>query len=401
MKKRTKFTPSKEQKQLTTTEKREVRRRRARRRTIVRALIVVALIAVAVLIWQNWDNLAPDRLIGSFENLFGVGTGSYPIDMSGTHVQRLQQVDNYAAVLTDSHLFYLNHSGAEVSRYSLAYPTALMRTADQYVLVAEQGGRRLHLSTRNKVVLEMEAEADILAVAVNKKGQIAVLTDGPQGYTVQVKVYDKTGKLLYTRDRNHTAVDVALSPDGAQVATLSVDAVNGNLNTTMDVFSLKTSATDALCSYLAKDRLLNHMEYLEGGWLAAFSEDSVVMLDTSDGLATLYVPTDMRVLGYAVAGKDLALAVRPYGDTGGGQIHIVTTEGKATCTMDFIGAFRDLAGHEHQYALLTDTYVQAFSATAEGDTVPVEADGRQVAVSDEQVVVLGLNRLEAYDTAAK
>lgn len=401
MKKRTKFSPSQEQKQLTTAEKREVRRRRARRRAILRAVIVVAVIAVVVLVWHNWDRLAPDRLMGNIENLFGMGTGSYPMDMSGTHVQRLQQVGNYAAVLTDSHLIYLNHSGAEVSRYSLSYPTALMRTADQYVLVAEQGGRRLHLSTRNKVVLEMNADADILAVSVNKKGQIAVLTDGTQGYTVQVKVYDKTGKLLYTRDRNHTAVDVALSPDGAQVATLSVDAVNGNLNTTMDVFSLKTSATDALCSYLAKDRLLHRMEYMEGGWLAAFSEDCVVMLDTSDGLATLYAPTDMRVLGFAVAGKDLALAVRPYGNTGGGQIHVVNTDGTAARVIEFTGDFRDLAGDNHQYALLTDAYVQAFSAAAEGHTIPVEADGQQVAVADEQVVVLGLNRLEAYATTAE
>ena len=125
------------------------------------------------------------------------------------------------------------------------------------------------------------------------------------------------------------------------------------------------------------------------------------MLDTSDGLATLYAPTDMRVLGFAVAGKDLALAVRPYGNTGGGQIHVVNTDGTAARVIEFTGDFRDLAGDNHQYALLTDAYVQAFSAAAEGHTIPVEADGQQVAVADEQVVVLGLNRLEAYATTAE
>ena len=73
MKKRTKFSPSQEQKQLTTAEKREVRRRRARRRAILRAVIVVAVIAVVVLVWHNWDHLAPDRLMGNIENLFGMG----------------------------------------------------------------------------------------------------------------------------------------------------------------------------------------------------------------------------------------------------------------------------------------------------------------------------------------
>ncbi len=388
--------PSRETKQLTAADKREMRRRRARRRAVARGVVVLLLIAAVVLLWQNWESLTPDRLIGGVENLLGTGTGSYPVDMSGTHVRRLEQVQSYAAVLTDSHLIYLNHSGAEVSRYNCAYPTALMRTAGRYVLLAEQGGRRLHLSTRNKVVLEMTTEQDIVSVALNEKGQIAVLTDGPQGYAVQIKVYEKTGKLLYTRDRNHTGTEIALSRDGTQVAMLSVEAAGGNLNTTMDVFSLKTSDTEALCSHTVKDRLLYRMEYLDGGWVVAFAEDSVVMLDTADGLATVYKPGDMRVLGYAVAGKDLAVAVRSYGDTGGGQIHIVNKKGEPARVVDFTGAYRHLSGYHQQYVLLTDTYVQRVSASAESAAVAVEADGQQVILTDTHAVVLGLNRLAAY-----
>jgi hypothetical protein len=401
MKKRKFVSSPRDGQPLTTADKREMRRRRARRQAIVRAVLVVVLLVAVVLLWQNWEYIASGRLISGVENLVGAGTGSYPVDMAGTHVSRLAQVNNYAAVLTDSHLIYLNHTGAEVNRYTCAYPTALMRTAGKYVLVAEQGGRRLHLSTRSKVVKELTTDADILSVALNKKGQIAVMTDGPQGYAVQIKVYDKTGKLLYTRNRNHMGTDITLSPDGDQLAVLSVEAVGGNLNTTMDVFSLKTSATESLCSYVAKDRLLYRMAYLDGGWVAAFSDDCVVMLDTADGLVTVYAPTDMRVLGFAVAGKDLAVAVRPYGDTGGGQVHIVNKKGEAIRTVSFTGVYRHLSGYQHRYVLLTDSYVQTLSATAEGTPVPVEADGQQVILTNHQAVVLGLNRLAAYDVQEK
>lgn len=388
---------SREPQQLTAADKREIRRRRARRRAVVRGVVVLVLMATVVLLWQNWESLTPDRLMGGIENLLGTGTGSYPVDMSGTPVRRLEQAQSYGVVLTDSHLIYLNHSGAEVNRYVCSYPRALMRTAGRYVLVAEQSGRRLHLSTRNKVLLEMTADTDILSVALNEHGQFAVVTDGPQGYAVQIQVYDKTGKRLYTRNRNHTVTEVALSRDGAQLATLSVAAVSGNLNTTIDVFSLKTSATEALCSHQTKDKLLYRLEYLDGGWVAAFSDEGAVLLDTADGLATVYNPTDMRVLGYAVAGKDLALVVRPYGDTGGGQVHIVSKTGEPIRTLDFTGEFRQLSGYQQQYVLLTDTYVQCFSAAAVGGTAAVEADGKQVILSDDRAVVLGLNRLTAYD----
>ena len=390
-------TPSHEPRQLTAADKRQMRRKRARRRAITRGVIVVVLCAVVLLLWKHWGSLSVDRIMGGVENLLGTGTGSYPVDMSGTHVRRLERAQSYAAVLTDSHLIYLNHSGAEVSRYPCAYPTALMRTAGRYVLVAEQGGRRLHLSNRNKVCLEMTADMDILSVALNERGQFAVLTDGPQGYAVQLTVYDKTGKLLYTRNRNQTSTEVTLSRDGSQLATLSVEAVNGDLNTTMEVFSLKTSAAEALCSYTAKDLLLCRMSYMNGGWLAAFSEEGAVMLDTADGLATVYAPADMRVLGYAVSGSDLALAVRPYGETGGGQIHIVDTSGEPLSIVDFTGEFRQLVGGERQYALLTDSYIQQCSAAGAGATAAVEADGQQVILSDTRAVVLGLNRLVAYD----
>ena len=389
--------PSQEPRQLTAADKREMRRRRARRRAIIRGVVVVALCAVVLLLWQNWESLSLDRLMGGVENLLGTGTGSYPVDMSGTHVRRLDRAQGYAAVLTDSHLVYLNHSGAEVNRYPCAYPTALMRTAGRYVLVAEQGGLRLHLSNRNKVCLEMTADSEILSVALNERGQFAVLTDGPQGYAVQLKVYDKTGKLLYTRDRNQTSTEIALSRDGSQLATLSVEAVSGSLNTVMDVFSLKSDSAEALCTYTAKDQLLYRMAYMTGGWVAAFSEEGAVMLDTTDGLATVYAPADMRVLGYAVSGQDLALAVRPYGDTGGGQIHVVDTSGEPRCTMDFTGTFRHLTAGDRQYALLTDTYVQQLSAIGAGATAAVEADGQQVILTDTRAVVLGLNRLAAYD----
>ena len=268
--KRKMLTPSAAPKQLTAEDKRQMRRRRARRRAIVRAVVLVAVCITLIVVWQNWEALSSGRVISGIETLLGTGTGSYPVDMSGTHVRRLERAQSYAAVLTDSHLIYLNHSGAEVNRYACAYPTALMRTAGRYVLVAEQGGRRLHLSNRNKVCLEMTADMDILSVALNERGQFAVLTDGPQGYAVQLAVYDKTGKLLYTRNRNQTSTEVALSRDGSQLATLSVEAVNGDLNTTIEVFSLKTSADEALCSYTAKDLLLCRMSYMNGGWVAAF-----------------------------------------------------------------------------------------------------------------------------------
>ena len=381
---------------LTAEQKRQMRRRRSRRRAVLRGIALVLVCVIVVLLWQNWDVVAPDRLYSHIQDLLGSSTGSYPVDFSGVGVQRLARVDNYSVVLTDSHLIYLNQSGAEVNRISCAYPSALMCTTDQYVLVAEQGGRRIQLSTRTSVVTEMEVDNEIIAVALNDKGQMAVLMQGSQGYLVQIKVYDRKGKLLYTRSRNQTATEIALSPDGRQVALLSIKALNGTLTSAMDVFSLTTSDTEALCSHKEADTLLYRMEYLSDGWVVAFSEDRAVMMDTANGLASVYVPSDMRVLGYAVGSDTMALVLRSYGSTGDGEVHIVNKEGVPTATIPFEGVYRDLSQQKGLYVLLTDTYAQRITANGEQVRVSVEEDGRQAVLDGDNVVVLGLNRLLSY-----
>lgn len=381
---------------LTAEQKRQMRRRRSRRRAVLRGVALVLVCVVVVLLWQNWDVVAPDRLYSHIQDLLGSSTGSYPVDFSGVGVQRLERVENYSVVLTDSHLIYLNQSGAEVNRFGCAYPSPLMCTTDQYVLVAEQGGRRIQLSTRTSIVTEMEVDNEIIAAALNDKGQMAVLMQGSQGYLVQVKVYDRKGKLLYTRSRNQTATGIALSPDGRQVALLSIKAADGTLTSSMDVFSLTTSDTEALCSYKGADTLLYRLEYLADGWLVAFSEESAVLMDTANGLTSVYVPPDMRVLGYAVSANTMALVLRPYGSTGDGEVHIVDKEGAPTAIVPFEGVYRDLSQQNGQYVLLTDTYAERMTVNGAQGRVPVEEDGRQAVLDGDNVVVLGLNRLLAY-----
>lgn len=388
--------PSAPQRQLSTEDKKQMRRRRQMWRTIGRIAVVAVVMVLAVAVWVHWDVLAPDKLWASIQDAVSGGTGSYPVDLSGSNPRRLEQVDHYAVILTDSHLTYRNADGAEVSRYTCTYAEPLVRTEGKYALVAEQGAKRLLLSTRNKVELELKTEQKIRTVALNAKGQFAVLTDGPQGYVVQVTVYDKSGKVLYTRNSNRTITDVTLSPDGATISAVSVEAVDGTLNTRLDVFDLASASPDARCTYQADNELLYRAAYLADNTLVAVGEQSVVLMNTADGGVSLYTPEGMHLLAYAVGGDTVALAMRPYGDTAGGVMVVLSSGGAEQYRTEFEGEFRHLSGEQGQYALLTDSRVFAFSADGLKGTVGVQSDGRQTIFADGQIVVMGLNRLDAY-----
>jgi hypothetical protein len=243
---------------------------------------------------------------------------------------------------------------------------------------------------------EWETEHPIRAAAMNAEGQCVVLTDGPQGYLVQLQVYDKEGTLLYTRNSNNNAVDVALSPDGTTVSLTAVKLEeNGTLNTRLEVFST-TSADDAQSVYVAENTLLYRVEYLSGGVLAAVSEQGVYLMDPTNGAVKAYEPTGMRVLGYAVSGDSVALAMRPYGDTAGGEVVVLSTTGEAQSNVPFTGEFRHLSGVGGSYTLLTDSYVQILDAVGSNGKASVPSDGRQAAFAAGKAVVMGRNQLDVY-----
>lgn len=388
--------PSAPQQQLSAEDKRVMRRRRQRRQLLIRIAALAAVVALSVVVWIKWDVLAPDKLWAKVQDMVDGGTGSYPVDLSGTGARRLEQVDSYTVVLTDSHLTYLNTAGAEVARYGCTYANALVSTEGKYVLVAEQGASRLQLSTRSKMILEWNTELNIRAVSLNALGQVAVLTEGPQGYAVEVKVYDKDGDILYTRRSNRTVTDVALSPDGATVSLVSVEATDGTLNTRLEVFALASADPNPQCAYTAEDTLLYRAMYLNDGTLVAVSEWGAVLMDSGSGKTTLYEPEGMRVLGYAVGGDTVCFALRPYGDAAGGEVEVVASSGLVQSNVTFTGEFRHLSGHNGQYALLTDSNVRCLSANGADGLVSVAADGRQTVTAKDGLVVMGLNRLEYY-----
>lgn len=394
-KRKPRIQPSAPQQQLSAEDKRLMRRRRQRRRLILRIAVLAAVCGVALVVWLNRSSLSPDKMWVWVQDLVGGGTGSYPVDLSGTGARRLQRVDHATVVLTDSHLIYLNDSGAEVSRYGCTYARALLCAEGKYVLTAEQEGQRLHLTTRNKSVLEWQADYAIRAVSLNANGQVAVLTDGPQGYAVQLKVYDSEGEVLYTRSSNRTVTDVALSPDGTAVSLAAVEAVDGTLNTRLEVFALDSADADPKSTHTVSDTLLYRVAYLSDGTLAAVHQQGVVLMD-ADGRVTPYQPAGMHVLGYAVGGDTVALALRPYGNTAGGRVEILSAAGTAEQTLGFEGEFRHLSGCAGRYALLTDRFVQSLSVHGVGAQHSVQTDGLQAVCSEEQVMVMGLNRLEAF-----
>lgn len=377
----------------------EARRRHKKRARLVmwRRLIVVVAIFVGVwAIWSNWDSLAPDKLLANMQDAIGDASGSYPVDVSGTDARSMARSQNYTVLLSDSYLTYYNDQGGEVTRYPCTYSSALMRTAGKYVLVAEQSGKRLLLSTRSMTLADMTMDYKILSADVNEKGQIAVLTQGAQGYAVELIVYDRKGAELYRRSRVSLASEVTLSPDGKTVALLSVDAAGGVLSTVVEVFSLSSTDPQAMYAYTASDTLLYRMEFLTNQKLLAVGEQGALIMSLKEDKPIEVAIGGQQLLGYATAQDSVALILRPLGSTDGGTVKVLNTAGEECSCVVFVGEFRYLSAEGKRFLLLTDTTAQIIDKSGAGKAADVEGDGQQAVLYGNNAVVLGLSTLQEY-----
>ncbi len=377
----------------------EARRRHRKRARLLmwkRLGIILMIFVLAFVLWRNWDTLAPDKLLAKVQDLIGDASGSFPVDISGANVQHLTRSHNYAVLLSDSYLTYYNDRGGEVTRYPCTYSAALVRTAGKYVLVAEQGGKRLLLTTRSMILKDMTLENNILAVDVNAKGQIAVLTQGTQGYAVELTVYDQKGTQLYRRSRTSLASEVTLSADGKLAALLSVEATNGVLASSAVVFSLTSSEPQALYTYTAADTLLYRLDFLTNDRLVAVGESGALLMTPDGGDPTVYDIGGRQLLGYAVAEDGVALVLRPRGDTDGGEVVMLDHTGAQACAVPFTGEFRHLSAQGKQVLLLTDSASQIITQAGAGKSSRVEADGQQAVLFGSNAVVMGLSALQSY-----
>ncbi len=392
--------PRKEQEEREPSVSREEARRRRRKRARLlmwkRLGIILAIFVLVFVVWRNWDTLAPDKLLAKMQDLVGDASGSYPVDISGSNAQHLAQSQNYSVLLTDSYLTYYNDRGGEVTRYPCTYSSALLRTAGKYVLVAEQGGKRLLLTTRSMTLQDMTLENTILAADVNAKGQFAVLTQGTQGYAVELTVYDQKGTQLYRRSRASLASEVTLSADGKLAALLSLEATDGVLATSVEVFSLTSADTKALYTHTAADTLLYRLDFLSNERLVAVGESGALLMTVDGGQPTAYDVGGRQLLGYAVADGSTALILRPRGDTDGGEVVMLDGNGTQLCAVPFTGEFRHLSAQGKQVLLLTDSAAQVITQVGAGKSSPVEADGQQAVLFGNNAVVMGLSTLQQY-----
>ncbi len=383
--------------------RRPSRKKRARRRgrsviwaVLFRLTLVVAVVLLGVLLWRNWDNLAPAALTEWFDRTVTGGDGGdgYPVDISGDGVVSMQAFGNNAALLTDTSLLVYNSSGAETVDRGHTFADPLLCTAGDYMLVAELGGNRYTLHNKKEAVRDGAATGTVVSAAVSENGQVALATESSQSYMSEVLVFDRKGnEAFHWYSADLMVVDVAFSPRQKEIAVLGLSAVGGDMCSTLHVFSLSGKEEGPTHTYRATGAMMTALNYFDNGRVAAVGDTAVWVYDPDKNETAVTDFEDAVLLGYAFSDEGVGAVTRDYGESRGGMLRVITTVGNPVREITFAGNYRHVTAADRGFYLLTeDTLYQADGAGIAKQTA-VSADSLMTVEMNGKPLVLHLSML--------
>lgn len=378
----------------------EKRRQRSRKPRTRRRLILFGIVAVLVLLaWLNWDSLNPQSVWTWLSvTVTGGETGDgYPAPIEGSSVVSMAPVDRYLAVLTDNTLDVYNRTAGKALSFTHNYANPLLDTAGGRILIAELGGRRVCVKTVDGRTTEVQTEHNIVAASLADNGSFAVVTDSDKSHISEVVYYNNRGEeKLHWYSSEALLLGIALRHDARQMAAIGLCSENGAAQSRLMVFD--TSSAKEPVKYSGDEVMLCAVEYLSGGQIAAIGDTQAWIIRPGQEKMDVESYSDMQLLGYAVSGHQLSVAVRRYGTSRGGQLLTWNQNGQSVYQQSFEGMFRDLSAGDRGLLLLTDSALTALNDRGDPTSVDVPSDGLMVTQAfGKPAMVLELTSLSAFD----
>lgn len=397
--------------------KKRRRRRSTVLRILLRLLIVAALLLTGLWVYKNWDSIAPESLLLWMDEKFGGGEkgDGFPVELTGSEIITMLPAKNNMALLSDTNLLLYNSRGGQVASRPHGYARPIMKTAGEYILIAETGGTRFRLENRATTLLDVPANNQktedgktfdvldipltnsIVAAAVDEKGNVALITGASQSHTSEVVVYNKRGKRLYARQSAELiTVAAAFAPDGKHLAVAGMNAAEGALKSSVQIFDMTSTSSAPVKEYSDTDVMLCELAYFPGGTVVAVGDTATWVMNPEGTLFEKHRYEDDELIGFVVGSDAAGIVLRRYGNTDGGRLMVINPTGDQAYSADFDGAFRHIATAKSGFWLLTGNTLRRAGLKGFDASLPVPSDGRLVGSLGDKALVMGLTSLNEY-----
>lgn len=207
-------------------------------------------------------------------------TVTVPFEKAGTSV-----FSKYRGGIICSYTNYLgliDNTGNTVWENTTTIVQPILKTAGNYILLAEKGGKKICLYNDSRLVYAVDTEDNILSCNLSSNGDVVAITD-KSAYKGSVVVYNKEGNQIFawsSGSDNIISADISASSRRVAVSLLNTDT---QVKTTVQFFDIKK--TESYAQVIFEDTILFDINFI-GDTVNAFGDNCIAGM-TSNG-AVLY-----------------------------------------------------------------------------------------------------------------
>ena len=280
-----------------------------------------ALLLAAILVGGTWLFIEEDvaGIIGDRIASASSGGAGFPVDISGTNVMETFVVGEHFGVLTDAVYYLYAENGKQLLSAQHSFANPIVESAGRRFLIYDQGGNRLFVRMRDKILFEKEFEYKIISADLSSDGTLSVVTSAKR-YASQLHVFDSDyQEEIFTWSASDEYIVCASANERTKTVAAAALSANeaGEIVTTVHIFT--TEAAVELAKKEFKGAAVLSLEFDENG-------DIKVICDT----VAATVSREGKVLG-SVGFDSVPVAVMNLTGTDGASVVFDRfTEGRAT-----------------------------------------------------------------------
>ncbi len=251
-----------------------------------------------------------------------------------------------------NYMAFIDETGAIAWETDTAIVEPILKTAGNYILLAEKGRNKICLYTERKLVYDIDDADYIMTANVSEDGDVVAVTN-KSSYKGGISVYNKTGEQIYSwASGSDTVICADISASSRRVA---VSLLNTENTVKSKILLFDVNKTQSYASIDVEDTVIFDMDFT-GNILNAFGDNRSVGIGENGKVVFDNTFEGVQLTHSAMDAKGNKLL--SFDDGNVPMLNMYTGKGslKETVTLTGVADFIDISGNDILYNIERDIY---------------------------------------------